>query len=77
MPLRDVLRDLESVLPVHDGGIPGIQQGLNELQSLLACGGKFAILGGRRHSALVGSHINHKEWGGWGIVGNEPCSRAV
>ena len=77
MPLRDVLRDLEPVLPVHDGGIPGIQQGLNELQPLLSCGGKFAILGGRRHSALLGIHITHEEGSGWGIVGNEPCSRAV
>lgn len=47
MPLRDVFRDLTPVLLVRDGGIPGIQQGLNEFQS----GGELSTLGGRRESS--------------------------
>ena len=77
MPLRDVFRDLEPVLLVCNGGIPGIQQGLNEVLSFLACGGELSPLGGGRHSALVGIHVTYEERRGRGIVGDKPCSRAV
>ena len=76
IPFRNVFGDIETVLLVHDGGIPGIQQGLNELQPLLACGGELSSLGGRRESVLVGIHITHEEWRCGRIVRDKPCSRA-
>ena len=64
----DVFGDIEPVLLVCDGDIPGIQQGLNEFQSFLACGGELTARDRRRHDALVGIHIAHEEGGGWADV---------
>ena len=77
MPLRDVFGDIEPVLLVCDGGVANIQQGPNEVQSPLTCGGELSSLGGGRHSALVGIHVTYEERRGRGIVGDKPCSRAV